>query len=784
MKLNNNNNKAVITGLGVCVPGSLDSKSLLNNLLTDKSPLQVHKLGDEDIYTSKFSEQEIQQVKSLYDGLDISNLDIKVVFLLKAIDEALAMAGIKIEDLSDKKVSLVFASCQVGLEKVEEIAKSFIQNNEHSITNQNFLGVHYSYVAKFLSNHFKIGSSVVGFSSACAASNNALGYAKDLIGLDSADIVLVVSIDTYAISTTAGFYALQAQVPYRTNPFGSNVGLNLGEGCGVIVLQNANTVKQTAELNDKWVLAGYGLSGDSYHITTPRPDGMGANNSMTEAIRDANIDISDIEYVKAHGTGTAANDVAESKAIYDVFGENMYVSSLKSFLGHTLGSSGIIEIISFIILNNNGYLPPNYGFNTIRDNITKLNYLPNEPIKKSVSTIMANSFAFGGQNSSCVLQRYPKIHASHKVKAQDPIYINASGIYNKLGSSNQQIFNSLANDEDCLTFNEESGLWGSVLDNVKLTEGLASYNRNCKQAKLMISSLKEILEGNSYLKNNFNAGLVAGVLSSSAEASEKYMNSVFVDKPTLASAYYFPMNTLNTMAGVSSIAHSIIGYNTNILGSIGAFIYSMSLFSSNRQQDILLTSADDMTNFMLSVHNLSDYAKNTSSIYNQKNGLCFADSSTSFLLSREKTQNSVEIMASKTLSLAGLDNNINPYEDLIQSILDENGVNIDELDLVVITSREIDYKADLLDKALLKYFANKSIVTSIDDKLGYGFSISFLNALWFGYQSLLNKYAPYIKNDKNKSYCVKEDKNLNSKSKIMVLSGDITGNAIALLLAK
>ena len=171
---NQNNNIAIITGYGVCVPGSLNTKDILRNLLDSNSPLSLDKLGEDDVFLSKFSDKELEQVKNLYSNLDISNLDPKILFLFKAIDEAISMSGIDIESLDKNRLSVVFSTCQVALERVESLAKHFILGKEDALNNKDFLGVHYSYLAKYLSKYLKIEKPIVSFSSACAASNNAL----------------------------------------------------------------------------------------------------------------------------------------------------------------------------------------------------------------------------------------------------------------------------------------------------------------------------------------------------------------------------------------------------------------------------------------------------------------------------------------------------------------------------------------------------------------------------------------------------------------------------------
>jgi 3-oxoacyl-[acyl-carrier-protein] synthase II len=182
-------------------------------------------------------------------------------------------------------------------------------------------------------------------------------------------------------------------------------GFVMGEGSGILVLENYNHAKKrNAELLGE--LVGYGASADAYHITSPDPDGKGAQIAMLNAINDAGIKSSDIEYINAHGTSTPYNDKIETKAIKNVFKDNyknLAISSTKSMTGHLLGATGGIEAIATILSINNQIISPTINY-VNPDPECNLNCTPNHSISKKINYAMSNNFGFGGHNSVIIFK--------------------------------------------------------------------------------------------------------------------------------------------------------------------------------------------------------------------------------------------------------------------------------------------------------------------------------------------------------------------------------------------
>jgi 3-oxoacyl-[acyl-carrier-protein] synthase II len=184
-------------------------------------------------------------------------------------------------------------------------------------------------------------------------------------------------------------------------------GFVMGEGAGILILENLeNAIKRGARIYAE--VLGYGTTNDAYHMAQPLPTGQQAKQAIKLTLQHANIDPSEIDYINAHGSSTPLNDKTETKVIKDIFGEYAYripISSNKSMIGHALGAAGSIELVASVLTIKNQFIPPtiNYEF---PDPECDLDYVPNKGRKASVTTILKNSFGFGGKNSNIIIRKY------------------------------------------------------------------------------------------------------------------------------------------------------------------------------------------------------------------------------------------------------------------------------------------------------------------------------------------------------------------------------------------
>lgn len=241
-------------------------------------------------------------------------------------------------------------------------------------------------------------------STACAAGGNAVGLAKDKIRAGEADAVLAGGVDPLLFGTYAGFAGLKALSTGPCRPYSHSDGLNLGEGAAFLLLEPLDLALARGAVPLAEV-AGYGLSADAYHATAPDPTGRGGVSAMRRALADAGLTTDDVGYVSGHGTGTPANDAMEAKVMRTVFGPRagqVPTSSIKSFVGHTLGAAGAVEAVAAVLALRDGLAPPTIGFDA--DAVPgDLDFVPNQTRELSTDTVVSNNYAFGGNNVSLVL---------------------------------------------------------------------------------------------------------------------------------------------------------------------------------------------------------------------------------------------------------------------------------------------------------------------------------------------------------------------------------------------
>jgi 3-oxoacyl-[acyl-carrier-protein] synthase II len=249
---------------------------------------------------------------------------------------------------------------------------------------------------------FGIAAPCQVIANACASGTNAIGHAFNCVRSGRYQRVLTGGYDAISELVFVGFDSLQAATPERCRPFDRDrTGLVLGEGAAVLALENL----EAAQKRGATILAeivGYGISTDNFHLTQPDPSGSGPRAAMEGALRSAEIEASEIDYINAHGTATPFNDASEGKAIAELF-NGVPVSSTKGMMGHSLGAAGAIEAVFSLIALQHQFLPPNMNFRAGEAGLD-LNIVANRSKAGAVRTVLSNSFGFGGTNASVILR--------------------------------------------------------------------------------------------------------------------------------------------------------------------------------------------------------------------------------------------------------------------------------------------------------------------------------------------------------------------------------------------
>jgi 3-oxoacyl-[acyl-carrier-protein] synthase II len=250
--------------------------------------------------------------------------------------------------------------------------------------------------------------------SACATGSHAVGEAAELIRRGDADAVLAGGTEACMHPLIlAGFCAMRGLAaeddnpPRASRPFdATRAGFVIGEGAAVLVLEELEAARARGATTYAEVV-GYGASNDAYHMAAPDPESVGVAEMMRAALRRGGLEPEDVDYINAHGTSTPLGDLAETKAIKDVFGEHAYelaVSSTKSVMGHTFGAAGAIEAMMCVLSIRDGVLPPTINYET-PDPECDLDYVPNEARKADVQVALSNAMGLGGHNGCVILSR-------------------------------------------------------------------------------------------------------------------------------------------------------------------------------------------------------------------------------------------------------------------------------------------------------------------------------------------------------------------------------------------
>jgi 3-oxoacyl-[acyl-carrier-protein] synthase II len=313
--------------------------------------------------------------------------DRNTALALTALSEAWEQAGLGPGSVPSDRAGIVLGKCQASPFGRNGSCQSFYETCDN------------------LAAHLGLAGPRVVISTACAAGANAIGTGMDLLRSGSADVVAAGGVDVLLRETFAGFARLRAISPAATAPYSRSDGLSLGEGAAFLILETAERARQRGVLPLVEV-AGYGLSADAYHATSPDPSGRGALLAVRRAIMRAGVKADEVSYVNGHGTGTPANDQMERRVMRALFGDaaaRTPLSSTKSAIGHTLGAAGAIEAAVCALAVTRGVLPPTVNVDApVPDG---LDIVPNAGRPARIDVAISNSYGFGGNNCSVVLAR-------------------------------------------------------------------------------------------------------------------------------------------------------------------------------------------------------------------------------------------------------------------------------------------------------------------------------------------------------------------------------------------
>lgn len=407
--------RVVVTGLGALTPIGNNIQEYWDGLVNGKSGAASITYFDASKFKTQFAcELKNFNVTDFIDRKEARRLDKFAQYALVASDEAIQDSGLDVEKVDKDRVGVIWGAGIGGLETFQKEVENFADGDGTPRFNPFFIP---KMIADIAPGHISIKYGFRGPNfttvSACASSANAMIDALNYIRLGKADII--VTGGSEAAVTHAGIGGFNAMHALSTRndspetasrPFDANRdGFVLGEGAGALILEEYEHAKaRGAKIYAE--IAGGGLSADAHHMTAPHPEGLGARNVMKNCLEDAGLTIADVDAINMHGTSTPLGDIAESKAIIDLFGEHAYnlnINSTKSMTGHLLGAAGAIEAIASLLALEHGIVPPTINHETHDENIDdKLNLTLNKAQNRDIKVAMSNTFGFGGHNA-CVL---------------------------------------------------------------------------------------------------------------------------------------------------------------------------------------------------------------------------------------------------------------------------------------------------------------------------------------------------------------------------------------------
>jgi 3-oxoacyl-[acyl-carrier-protein] synthase II len=411
--------RVVVTGMGAVTPLGNNVNDYWDHLVDGVSGADRITLFDAAKFKTRFAcEIKGFEPTNFLDRKEARKIDRFAQIALVASDQAVMDAGISKDNVDSNRTGVVFASGIGGLITFQEEVINFAKGDGTPRFSPFFIP---RMILDIAAGHISMRHGFRGPNfavvSACASSTNAIMEAYNLIRLGKADIILAGGTESVISEAgVGGFNAMKALSERNEDPKTASRpydqdrdGFVMGEAAGVMILEDLDhAVKRGAKIYCE--IAGAGATADAYHITAPHPEGLGAKSVMLAALEDAGMKPGDIDYINTHGTSTPLGDIAEVKAIVDVFGEQAYtlnISSTKSMTGHCLGAAGVIEAIACVMSVKSDCIPPT--INHFTDDLeldTRLNFTFNKSQQRTVRAALSNTFGFGGHNACVIVKKY------------------------------------------------------------------------------------------------------------------------------------------------------------------------------------------------------------------------------------------------------------------------------------------------------------------------------------------------------------------------------------------
>ncbi|MCM3716227.1 beta-ketoacyl-ACP synthase II [Halalkalibacter oceani] len=407
--------RVVITGVGAVTPLGLDAATTWKRAVEGQSGIGLLTRVNAEEFPMKVA-AEINEFDpgAFIDKKEARKMDRFTQFAVAASLMALKDANLEITEEIAPRVGVWIGSGIGGMETYEQNFRQFLEKG-HRRVSPFFVPM---MIPDMASGQVSITTGAKGINScsvtACASGTNSIGDAFKVIQRGDADVMITGGSEAPITNmAVAGFSSAKAistneDPATASRPFDADRdGFVMGEGAGILILESLESAEKRGATIYAEII-GYGATGDAYHVTAPAPEGEGGARAMSQAIADAGLEPTDIDYVNAHGTSTPYNDKFETMALKTVFGEHAHqlaVSSTKSMTGHLLGAAGAVEAIFSVKALQEGIIPPTINY-VNPDPDCDLDYVPNEARRAELRAVLSNSLGFGGHNATLIFKKY------------------------------------------------------------------------------------------------------------------------------------------------------------------------------------------------------------------------------------------------------------------------------------------------------------------------------------------------------------------------------------------
>ncbi len=408
--------RVVVTGMGCISPVGNNVSETWESILAGKSGAAMITHFDATKHKTRFAaEVKGFDPVALFGTRETRKMDRFTQFANAVALEALEQSGLKIDESNRDRIGVVIGTGIGGISTLLEQVEVMRERGPERVSPFLVPMMISDSAPGMIAIRFGVRGPNMALATACASGNNVIGEALEMIRRGAADVMFagaseaaIVPVAMAGLNVMTALSTRNEDPQSASRPFDKDRdGFLMGEGAGILVLESLESAQRRGA-NILAEIRGYGTTDDAHHISAPAENGAGAAIAMRLALEHAELSVTDIGYINAHGTSTPLNDKSETAAIKTVFGEQAYsipVSSTKSMTGHLLGASGALEAVFCVLAMRDEILPPTINYRT-PDPECDLDYVPNQARKASPKHVMSNSFGFGGHNATLILSRF------------------------------------------------------------------------------------------------------------------------------------------------------------------------------------------------------------------------------------------------------------------------------------------------------------------------------------------------------------------------------------------